>query len=112
MLWIRRIWLQLLAQLQNLIIYGPRGRIRVVSPDLVEQDLTCEHTVKIICKKLQQLELVSGEDYGDTAAACSHTLEVDLTIREAKDGRPDGFPLPTNCRLNAGCQFSWAEGLS
>src|SRR5271168_2388388 len=111
MLWICRIGLQLLAQLQNLIIYSPRGRIRVVSPDLVEQYLTCENTVKIICKEFQELELMSGENYGDATAACTHTLEVDLTIREAKNDRPDGLPLPTNCCLNAGCELSRTERL-
>src|SRR5580692_8359864 len=48
---VRRIYLQLLPQLQDLIIHSPRGWIGVVSPNLVEQDFTREHALRILCEE-------------------------------------------------------------
>src|SRR5580692_9530784 len=111
MLRIRRVRLELLPQLQNLVVHGPCGRIRVVSPDLVKQQLPCQHAVHILCKELKQLELVSGEDHWNSALPYSHALEVDVAVAKVKEGRACGLTLPSDCRLNARHKLSWAVGL-
>src|SRR3984957_4134698 len=75
MLGVCRIWLQLLAQLQNLIIYRTRRRIEIVSPNLVEQDIACEDALGIYREEFQELEFVSGKNNRIAGTPHGHSFE-------------------------------------
>src|SRR5580704_10744677 len=93
---ISRIRLQLLAQLQNLVIDGSSCRIEVVSPNLVQQDVTREHALGIIGKELQELELMRGEHNRPAAAQNGHLLKVNFAIAKAISGLRSWLALAAN----------------
>src|SRR5579863_664163 len=111
MLRICRVRLQLLTQLQDLIINGASSRIKIVSPDLIQKDITCENSLGILGEKLQELELVSSKDDRLPVATDCHLLEVNFAISKAINGRRSRLALSADGCLNAGGERSWAEGL-
>src|ERR1700679_2861008 len=57
--WIR---LQFLAQFQDLVIDCSGRWVRIISPNLIEQGLACEHALSILSEEFQELELVSSKN--------------------------------------------------
>ena len=60
---IRRIGLQLLAELQDMIVNRARGRIILIAPDFIQQFIARDDTLGILHKELQGLEFLRGERY-------------------------------------------------
>src|ERR1700738_2233044 len=79
---LRRIYLQLLPQLQNLVVHRSRGGIRGVAPDIVQQLFACNHSLGVIDKVSEQFDLVRSEDNRDSFLEELHRGEVRGDIAE------------------------------
>src|ERR1700722_12580085 len=53
--WISSLWLELLAQSQNVVVDRSRGRITFVTPHLVEKFFASDHASRRTRKKFKQL---------------------------------------------------------
>src|SRR5579871_2016501 len=107
MLRVCRIWFELLAQLQYLVINCPCSGVCVVSPDLIQQELPCQDAIHVLCKEFQKLEFMGREDYRNSASSCAHAIEVKFAFGKAKRAWMAGFTLPTNRSLHAGHKLAW-----
>lgn len=97
----RRVWLQLLAQLQNLVVNSSCRWVGTISTYLIEQSLARKQALRIFGEEFQQLELMSSEDDRTPIASNRHSLEVDFALRESINRRQFRLPLPPDSRLNA-----------
>src|SRR5271157_800523 len=68
--------LQLLAQSENVIVHGARGRIVLIAPDLVEKLFARDDAARRRGQVLQQFELLRCQCYRLSASCRFHTGEV------------------------------------
>src|ERR1700735_5433800 len=81
-----------LPELENLIIDGSGGGIRIVAPDFVQQLLAAKNALRIIEQESQQLEFVCRERDQVAAASGLHSHEIDADVAEG-DGGADARPF-------------------
>src|SRR5580698_403146 len=106
-----RVRLQLLAKLQNLIVYGSRRWIKVITPHFVQQNIAGEHALRIFGKELQQIKIVGGEDDRRTVAHHRHFSEVYLAIGKTVGVLRCRSEPAANGGLHARGELARAEGL-
>jgi hypothetical protein len=58
--WICGVFLQFLAQFEDVIIHGAGGWVIVVSPDLVEKFIARDYALGILDHEFQRLEFLGG----------------------------------------------------
>src|SRR5579871_5313048 len=81
----RGIFLQLLAEFENVIVHGPSRRIILISPNFVQQLVAADHPVGVLHQKLKGLELLGGQNDGLAVALDFHFLEVRLDAVKAHE---------------------------
>src|SRR6478672_7797731 len=81
----RGIFLQFLAELEDMVVHGTRGWIILISPDFVEQFIATYHAICILHEKLKRLEFLGRQDDRLIIAFYFHFPEVDRDIVEAHD---------------------------
>src|SRR3569833_2216501 len=109
---IRRIRLELLAELENLVIHGAGRRIRIISPDLDEERISREDPFSLLGEELQELEFMSCEDHRPATAVNGHLVEVDFTVGEPVDAGKSRLALTPDCGVDPGGKLPRTEGLS
>jgi hypothetical protein len=106
-----RIGFKLLAQLHDVVVDGPCGRVRGVVPDVGEEFLTGDDAVGVFDEVLEQLNLVCGESDGDSVLGDNHPGEVGRDVSEG-----DLLGLGRTLGAADGCldschEFAGAKGL-
>src|SRR6185437_1747095 len=108
---IRRIVLEFLPQLEDLVIHGARSGIRVIAPYLIQQAVARQHPLRILGKEPHQLKLMRREHHLHTASPGDHLLKVQFAIAELID-RGSSRPVPpADGSLNACHDHPRAEWL-
>jgi hypothetical protein len=88
----RLIWsrLELLPQLANVVINRSSGRIVVISPDLVQELSSRQHSFRGLYEKPEKLEFLGGERNGFFGSADLHRQEIDAHLTESRDHASSG----------------------
>src|SRR5262249_53885082 len=108
--WIRRISLQFLPQLYQLIIDRARRRIVVIAPHFVQQLFPAYDTLRIRNKKFQHPELLRSKRDVAAAACELHLAEINYDIAKACGCAFSSASRAAHRRLNPRQQLSWTEG--
>src|SRR5437879_2228469 len=108
----RWVFLQFLAEFQNVIIHGSRRGIILVSPDLVQQFVAADDPLGILHQELKCLEFLSRQYHRRPVAFHFHLLKVSSNVVEADDLclRHDASGVAQGCS-DPGQQFSRTERL-
>src|SRR4029077_2416983 len=106
----RWVFLQFLAEFQNVIVDGSRGGIILVSPDFVQQFVAADNPLGILHQKLKCLEFLSRQYHRLPVALHFHLLKVGGDVVETNDLRlrHDSSGVAQGC-TDPGQQFSRAE---
>src|SRR6476646_6902047 len=80
--WIGGVRLQLLAQFQDVVIHRASGRVIVISPDFVQQFVTCDNTFWVLHHELQGFEFLCGKSDCPALAHNFHFAAIDLNVCE------------------------------
>ena len=77
--------LQLLPQPANVIINGSSGGIVVVSPDLVQELISREHSFRVLSEKPEEPKFLGGEHNGLVGSANLHRQEIEAYVTESRN---------------------------
>src|SRR5450432_2619204 len=67
---------QFLAQLQDMVVHGPGGRVVVVSPDVIEQLIPGDDSLGVLYHEFQCLKFLRSQGDGLAAAQSLHFCKV------------------------------------
>ena len=84
MYWVGGVFLQLLAQLQDVVVHRPGGRVVVISPDFVEQFIAGDDSLSILHHEFQRLKFLRRQGDGLAFTDDFHFGEVNGNIAERK----------------------------
>src|SRR5262249_30217229 len=85
--WARWVFLQLLAEFQNVIIDSSGRGIVLVSPYLIQEFVAANDTLWILYQKLKCLEFLGRQDYRLAVTFHFHLLEIGGDIGKADNLR-------------------------
>jgi hypothetical protein len=88
----RLIWsrLELLPQLANVVINRSSGRIVVISPDLIQELSSRQHSFRGLYEKPEELKFLGGERNRHFGSADLHRQEIDAHVTELSDHASSG----------------------
>jgi hypothetical protein len=77
------VFLQFLAELENVVVDGARRRIILITPYFGQQFVAADLSIGILHQKLKRFEFLGGQKHGLPIAFDFHFLEVDGNVVKA-----------------------------
>src|SRR3954454_348043 len=107
----RWVFLQLLAEFQDVIVDGAGGWIILISPHLVQQFIAADDSLGILHQELKGLEFLSSQHHWLAVPLDFHLLEVRGDVVEAHDLSFGNARCVSQGSANPGQKFPRTERL-